>query len=243
MKTLAIDDLAKLPAVNALGASRLLGISLVAFNKLAHDGMVAPINGRRNAYSIQSVIAGYLKSQADDGQLPASRMAPFLGLSPQRFGRLVDDGVFDRPTGNQGYDRDKTMRKYIDHLRKVKGGNDEGKNSTSYSAARTKVADEQAAHIALKNATLRGEFTRTALIEEVVDRHHAVIRDRILVLPSLASRLVGLSLAEIEALLRKRAFEVCDELSEPKTYGDWPGEGDAVGSLEAAGGEEFSAPE
>jgi phage terminase Nu1 subunit (DNA packaging protein) len=240
MKSVAIDDLAVLPAVNALGASRLLGVSLVAFNKLARDGHVAPIAGQRNAYAIRNVIDGYLKQMADDGKLPASRMAPHIGLSPQRFGRLVDDGVFERPTDGL-YDRDKTMRKYIDHLRKGKAGQDEGKNSTSYSAARTKVADEQAAHIALKNATLRGEFTRTAIIEEVVDRHHSVIRDRVLVLPSIASQLIGLPLPEVEAILRKRAFEVCDDLSDPKTFGDWPGAGDALGSLEAAGGEELSA--
>ena len=234
MKKSAVGDLGELPAVNALGASRLLGISLVAFNKLARDGMVAPIAGRRNAYNVRSVVEGYLKSRADDGKLPASRMAPHIGLSPQRFGRLVDDGVFERPTDGL-YDCDKTMRKYVDHLRKGKAGQDEGKNSTSYSAARTRVADEQAANIALKNAALRGEYTPTAAIEEVVDRHHSVIRDRILVLPSIASPLVGLPLAEVEAILRARSYEVCDDLSNPKTFGEWPGEEDTLGSPATTG--------
>jgi phage terminase Nu1 subunit (DNA packaging protein) len=230
-----IGDIAELPAVNALGASKLLGISLVAFNRLARDGMVAAIRGRRNAYGVKSVLDGSRAATADTGKLPASEMARHLSIAPQTLARLVDDGVLDRPVDNKGYDRDQTRRKYIAHLQKVKGGHDEGKNSTSYSLARTRVADEQAANIALKNATMRGEYTRTAVIEEVVDRHHSVIRDRILVLPSIASQLVGLSLAQMEAILQKRGYEVLDDLANPKTYGDWSGAEVAVGASEAAG--------
>jgi hypothetical protein len=92
--TTSVGDLDALPALNAGAAAKMLGITLVVFNKLVRGGVIVPLSGRRNAYSVKGAVAGYLAHLADS-HLTLSEMARHLDISSQRLSKLVNEGVIE----------------------------------------------------------------------------------------------------------------------------------------------------
>jgi phage terminase Nu1 subunit (DNA packaging protein) len=205
-----------LPTINAATGARLLGISLVNFNRLVRDGEVIPLAGRRNCYSIAGIVTAYLKHIADDGLSPLSEMATHLDLSSQRLSKLVDEGTLARP-GKGGFDRTKTRIAYIKHLRETKIGQGQAKNG-SYAQARAALTAEQTAAVAFKNEVARGGFVPIEQVDECFTRHASVVRERIICLPSAAPELVGLEVEAVATKLRELSYGVLDDLNSEKIW-------------------------
>jgi phage terminase Nu1 subunit (DNA packaging protein) len=206
-----------LPDVNAATGAKLLGLSLAEFNRLVRDGIFVQLKGRRNAFSIAGIIASYLDHMKDDGLSPASEMARHLDLSPQRFSKLVDEGTLKRATSNKGYPRDVTRIAYIKHLRETKIAQGNAGNG-SYAQARTKLTAEQTAAVAFKNELAKGGHVPVELVDEVFARHAAIVRERVITLPSAAPEMVGLEVEAVADKLRDLGFGILDDLSSEKTW-------------------------
>jgi hypothetical protein len=96
-------------------------------------------------------------------------------------------------------------------------------------------AQAQTEGVTIKNAIARGDVIQLSVVDEVIDRLCAVIRERVLVYPSIAPQLFGLKEYEIEDLLRTKSNEVIDDLANP---GDWKQQqrtSTTVGARQAAG--------
>jgi phage terminase Nu1 subunit (DNA packaging protein) len=219
---MALTGFDTLPNVDAATAAKLLGVSLAEFNRLCRDGVIAPLHvplaGRRNAFSIAGIIAAYLKHLKDDGLSPATEMARHLDLSPQRLSKLVDEGTLKRPETNKGFDRDKTRVEYIRHLRKAKVGQGAGAANGSYAQARTQLTAVQTEAAAFRNELAKGGHVPVEMVDEVFARHAAIVRERVICLPSAAPELVGLEVEAIADKLRDLSFGVLDDLSSEKTW-------------------------
>lgn len=213
MTTVGFDAL---PPVNAATGAKLLGISLAEFNRMIRDGEITHLAGRRNAYSIAGIIAAHLKHIADNGLLSTTEMARHLDLSPQRLSKLVDEGTLARPAKG-GFDRDKTRIAFIKHLRQTKIAQGQA-GSGSYAQARAALTTEQTAAVAFKNEVARGGFVPIEQVDECFSRHAAVVRERIICLPSAAAELVGLEAEEIADKLRDLGNGVLDDLSSEKIW-------------------------
>lgn len=115
-RTSSIGDIDALPELNAGASAKLLGVPLVAFNRLCRDGLIVPLSGRRNAYAVKAVVAGFI-GHLTDKHLALSPMAIHLAISPHTLTTLVEDGVIERP-GPQGFPVDRTRNAYLSHLQK-----------------------------------------------------------------------------------------------------------------------------
>lgn len=77
------------------------------------------------------------------------------------------------------------------------------------------------------------EWVRVEDVGQLVERDYATVRERMLVMPGkMASRLVGLSQAEIERLLRQEATETLNELHDPDSIAGSVALGDAASASE-----------
>jgi hypothetical protein len=87
-------------------------------------------------------------------------------------------------------------------------------DTTRLAAARTRLADEQTAAVALKNAVARGEFVPAIDMETGGAAIIAAFRERVLAAPGkVAAICEGRSRGEIEEIIRAELFEALDELS------------------------------
>jgi phage terminase Nu1 subunit (DNA packaging protein) len=197
-----------LPEINAATAAKVLSISLVEFNRLVRDGEIVQLKGRRNAYSIAGVVAGYLKHIADYGLSPATEMARHIDMSPQRLSKLVDEGTLKRPETNKGFDRAATRVAYIKHLRATKIAQGAGAGNGSYAQARTQLTTVQTEAAAFKNQIAKGGFVPVEAVDECFSRHAAIVRERVICLPSAAPEMVGLEVEAIADKLRDLCFGV-----------------------------------
>jgi phage terminase Nu1 subunit (DNA packaging protein) len=235
----SVSDLDALPELNAAATAKLLGVALVKFNRLVRDGLFVRLKGRHNAYNVKDVVSAYLE-HLTDGHLQASEMARHLDLSPQRLSKLVDENTLARPETNRGFDRDRTRIAYIKHLRKVRTGQVSPDGTSSYAEARTKLIGKQTEAVDFKNAVARGDYAPIELLDDLVARHAAVVRERVLTYPSIAPELVDCTVEQIAEKLRLRSHEVLKELSDERTF-DWARASKIMEADHAAGNEDLPA--
>jgi hypothetical protein len=237
----SVRDLDALPELSAAAAAKLLGIALVKFNRLARDGVFVRLKDRHNAYSVKDVVSAYLE-HLNSGHLQATEMARHLDLSPQRLSKLVDENTLARPDTDKGFDRDKTRIAYIKHLRKVKTGQvGNGESGTgSYAEARTKLIGKQTEAVDFKNAVARGDFAPIELLDDLVSRHAAVVRERVLTISSISPELVNCTAEQIAEKLRLRSHDVLKELSDERTF-DWQRASKIMEADRADGNEDLPA--
>ena len=94
MSRVSEASLAELPQINAITAVKLLGISLVKFNKLTKGGWVVAVAGRRNCYDLTDVVQGFLKygeHERTRGKT-AHELGRYLDISQRR---VFDHGRFE----------------------------------------------------------------------------------------------------------------------------------------------------
>lgn len=127
---------------------------------------------------------------------------------------------------------------YLEHLRKTKIG--QAPTGTGYAEARTKLIGTQTEAVALKNAVARGDYAPIELLDDLVARHAAVVRERVLTYSSIAPELVDCTSEQIAEKLRLRSYDVLKELSDERTF-DWSRAGKALEAHRAAGDEDIPA--
>jgi hypothetical protein len=197
------------------------------------------LNSKRNAYGVKGIIAAYLE-HLTGGHLQATPMAGHLDLSTRRLNELVNEGVIARPETNKGFDRDATRVADIKHLRKAKTGQVDQEGNGSYAEARTKLIGTQTEAVAFKNAVARNAYAPIELLDDLVARHAAVVRERVLTYPSIAPELVDCTSEQIAEKLRLRSYEVLEELSDERTF-DWARASKALEAYRSAGDQDLPA--
>jgi phage terminase Nu1 subunit (DNA packaging protein) len=160
----------------------------------------------------------------------------FTGLGMTSIATLISQGVI-KPRKDGKFDLQACVEKIIGYQgNKIRSrGTGAVGPDQSLTAARIAHAQAQTEGVTLKNAIARGDVIQLSVVDEVIDRLCAVIRERIMIYPSVAPRLLGLKEYEIEALLRSVSNEVIDDLANPATYGDWKQRtSEALGAPKAA---------
>jgi phage terminase Nu1 subunit (DNA packaging protein) len=146
----------------------------------------------------------------------------FTGLGMTSIATLISRGVI-KPRKDGKFDLQACVEKIIgDQGAKIRSrGTGAVGPDQSLTAARIAHAQAQTEGVTLKNAIARGDVIQLAVVDEVIDRLCAVIRERVMVYPSIAAQLFGRKEYEIEDALRAKSNEVIDDLANPATYGDW----------------------
>ena len=132
-RTSPVGNLEALPPIVADDAVRLLGISLVQFNRLTKNYWIKSV--ARNRYLIGDVVSGYLKFlefERTRGKT-ANETANHIDITQRRLFALIDQGIIER-AGKDGFDLTTVRLAYIRNLRKVAAG----------SGSRLNLGDERA---------------------------------------------------------------------------------------------------
>jgi phage terminase Nu1 subunit (DNA packaging protein) len=146
----------------------------------------------------------------------------FTGLGMTSIATLISRGVIKaRPDGK--FDLQRCVEKIIgDQGNKIRSrGTGAVGPDQSLTAARIAHAQAQTEGVTLKNAIARGDVIQLSVVDEVIDRLCAVIRERVMVYPSIAAQLFGRKEYEIEDALRTKSNEVIDDLANQARYGSW----------------------
>lgn len=218
-RTSSVGDIDALPEINAGASAKLLGIALVAFNRLCRDGLIVPLSGRRNAYSVKAVVAGFI-GHLTDKHLALSPMAIHLAISPHTLTNLVEDGVIERP-GPQGFPVDRTRNAYLAHLQK--------KIKAATAAPVEKRITEQdrlvrarRLKIERENATASARLFDADLVEYAVNLRDTLFRDQVLSVPgnvaNFAARGDPVFRIVVEAYVRDLVNNILTNLSDPRKF-------------------------
>lgn len=219
-RTSSVGDIDALPELNAGASAKLLGIALVAFNRLCRDGLIVPLSGRRNAYAVKAVVSGFI-GHLTDKHLALSPMAIHLAISPHTLTNLVEDGVIERP-GPQGFPVDRTRNAYLSHLQK------KIKTATAAPVQPKKITEQdrliraRRLKVERENAAASGRLFDVDLVEHAVTLRDTVFREQVLSLPGPAAVFAarGDLVFQVicEAYLRDRVSEILTNLSDPRKF-------------------------
>lgn len=123
-----------------------------------------------------------------------------LDLSHNTIARLEKEGVVVRIKRGV-YDLDQSRLRYIRHLRDTAAGRGGSSAVESLSEERARLAKEQADHVALKNAQMRGDLVAK---EDVISTWSGILSDvraGLLAVPSrVQQRISNLTSHDIEAI-------------------------------------------
>lgn len=138
-------------------------------------------------------------------------MADLLDVDPRTVRELVERGLVFR-VGRGRYDMRLSVRAYVGHMRAMAAGR--GSNSAGLTAERAREARERADHMALKNATMRGELVEADAVEDEWRAGLTDIRARLLAVPGrFFAQMPGLTPAD-RALLEREVREALTEAAE-----------------------------
>jgi phage terminase Nu1 subunit (DNA packaging protein) len=139
-----------------------------------------------------------------DAAVSAAVLGDWLGVSRPAISDLTSRGVIER--GKGGYDLRASVRRYAEHLRKALTGRGGEQGAATVARERARLAREQADHVALKNATLRGSMLDAGAVEREWGDVLRGLRAGMLAVPSrCGARLAHLTphdIAEIDAEVR-----------------------------------------
>ena len=227
-------DVAQLPQINANAAVKLIGISLVRFNKLTKDGWIVAVAGRRNCYDLTDVVQGFLKyieHERTRGKT-SHELGHHLDISQRRVYDLIEAGIIERPKSGEGFDLDVCRIAVLRHQRKQLAGHGGGK--LDLATERAALAREQRETAALKNAIMRNEYVRVSVVTEVVTQAYSIVRENLLGVPGARSYDIACAAracvddqsaaAVVTGKLRNAIYEVLTNLSEPANHERWRAE-------------------
>jgi hypothetical protein len=148
--------------------------------------------------------------------LSSTQLGWFLDLGPQRLTQLVQAGIVIR-IGHDRYDPS-SVRRYVQWQR-ASGTN----GASAWNAARTALATERARIARLNRKEREGALLPADEVSEAGAAVAICLRDKLLTLPSkLAARVVTLTPAKAERLLREQIRECLEELSRLSVISDSP---------------------
>ncbi len=161
------------------------------------------------------------KSDARDAKIvTAAALADLIGVSPRTVADLTKRGVMVK-AGAHGYVLRKSVRGYVDYLRKSLAGRGGETGIATATAERARLAKEQADNLALRNAAMRGTLLDAAAAEREWSDILRMVRAGCLAVPSRAAqRLPHLSahdLTEIDAEIRVVLTELGNDIPGSQT--------------------------
>jgi phage terminase Nu1 subunit (DNA packaging protein) len=178
-RTSPVGNLEALPPIVADDAVRLLGISLVQFNRLTKNYWIKSV--ARNRYLIGDVVSGYLKFlefERTRGKT-ANETANHIDITQRRLFALIDQGIIER-AGEDGFDLTTVRLAYIRNLRKVAAGSGSRLNLGD---ERALLARAQRIKVERENAVSAGQLVDAEIVGECLEEENRVVRDHFLNLP------------------------------------------------------------
>ncbi len=153
-----------------------------------------------------------------DDSVTVVALADLIGVDRRTITELAQRNIAV-PQG-RGYALAESVRRYCAHLRELATGRGGEAAIASATAERARLAHEQANHIALKNATLRGSLLDAGAVEREWSDLLRMVRAGVLAAPGrCAARLPHLGshdIAEIDSELRTVLTELgTDKGNEP----------------------------
>jgi len=168
----------------------------------------------------------------------AAEAAQHIYLSPSRFRDLLSIGAITRQP-SRGYDIDVVRREYISHLQKTAQGR--GTDSAGLSKQRAELESARTKSVLAKTAILTGDYASMDTMARVVERHYAVIRERVLSIAGktadAVASLTGLGRDETFQIIDAEARDALSELSEGTFVSDMRAARPAAGRRRRADGQ------
>jgi hypothetical protein len=164
-RTSPVGNLEALPPIVADDAVRLLGISLVQFNRLTKNYWIKSV--ARNRYLIGDVVSGYLKFlefERTRGKT-ANETANHIDITQRRLFALIDQGIIER-AGKDGFDLTTVRLAYIRNLRKVAAGSGSRLNLGD---ERALLARAQRIKVERENAVSAGQLVDAEIVGECLE--------------------------------------------------------------------------
>ena len=142
---------------------------------------------------------------------PTATIAKLLDLSPRRIQQLVTEGVIPRAERGR-YALVPAVRGYINFLRERAVNADVGSDDIGRHRARKLKAE--ADQLEMKSAQMRGELLPRGEVHHAVTGTLALVRSRILALPSTLAPLMAAEMTPAEALapIKEACHDALDEL-------------------------------
>ncbi|MCC3245095.1 hypothetical protein LG047_07155 [Methylocystis sp. WRRC1] len=155
---------------------------------------------------------GSLSNEKPKGEpmLTGRELAKLLGVHERTIRDLVDREVIVKAERGK-YELAASVRAYCEHLRHVASGRGGESGVSTLTAARARLAREQADAAALKNAALRGEMIAAAEVAAAWRMIMTGVRSRMLAIPSrVRAAIPHMTLSEVDIVER----EVVDALKD-----------------------------
>lgn len=127
-------------------------------------------------------------------------LADMLGVSKRSITEFATRGIVVR-VGRNRFHLMESVRLYCDHLRTVAAGRGGENSQEALAAARTRLANEQTAAAALKNAALRRELLQASDVEREWAGVLRLVRSGVLAAPSrLRQKLPHLTIEDVDGI-------------------------------------------
>ena len=148
-------------------------------------------------------------------------IADHLDLSVKSVSNLKRAGVFPEAQ-RAGHDLDAVRVAYIRHLRETAAGRSAAYGVVDLTAERARLAAAQAVRAERENAVAEGEFLPRDEVHIAVTSAFALVRSKILALPSRMAPQVAPAMtpAEAQAMLKDACYEALDDLAATDIAGD-----------------------
>lgn len=145
-----------------------------------------------------------------------AEVAAHLDLSGTKVSELAARGIIPRSSGRGGFDLEACRLGYIRHLRETaagRAGQDEGPDLVD---ERARLARAQADRAEMENAHRRGELIETGHMNALVTGCFAIVRAKLLGIPSKEAGAILRceDSVEVEQRIRAAICEALKELSE-----------------------------
>ena len=153
-----------------------------------------------------------MMNETKEKSVPAATLSTLFDCSDRALRDLADKGIIKK-IGRGRYALDQSITGYIAHLRSVASGRDGA--TESLTAARTRLAQAKAAQAEAQIKITSGELVRADDVEKRWSHNFALIRSRMMALPSRIAADLNLTRADavrIDDIVRDTLTETADEI-------------------------------
>ena len=174
---------------------------------------ILPAPAGRGVYPLARTVNAYCKHMQEAATATGPQLAAVMNLDARRVQQMAKDGTIPPPTGRGVYARDGSISAYIKTLQKHSAGRDLGTNEMQ--AARTLLTQHQAAIAELELFEKRGELVSAAAMQKELADAGAILRSRLLGIPSKLGPLVRVADDDLAAMriLEDEILMALEELS------------------------------
>jgi phage terminase Nu1 subunit (DNA packaging protein) len=144
-----------------------------------------------------------------------SEAAQHIFVGRRRFFELLDDGVIERKSQEDGYNLDEVRRSYILHVRQVAAGRG-ADSDVDLSSVRAQLTQAQTEAVLLKNSVARGEYVAVEEVVRQVQNDYAVVRQRLLsIAGKISDELAHRDREIVHSVIDREINAALEELSAP----------------------------